>query len=511
MDPVPDRLNLAQHCLGLGPAHPRDPDEVALVVVHAGVDPRADAERWTFRQLDLAVRSCARALSDSGFEPGERIVLRMGNTAEFPILWFGAMAAGLVAVPTSSQLTAEEAGWIAADSGAVAVAGDLPIDSPVPRIGSAQVREWALRGRPGRYAPTSAQDPAFLVYTSGTTAEPKGVLHAHRSVWGRRPMYAGWHDMRPGDVVLHAGALNWTYTLGVGLTDPWAVGATAVVYAGERDPGVWQRIVKAFGATVFAAVPGVYRQWLRAGVDAASLRSLRHALAAGEALSPTLRQEWVAATEVEIHEALGMSEISTFVSSGPTVPARAGSPGRAQPGRRIAVLPLDGGQTPCAPGTSGLLAVHRSDPGLMLGYWRRPDEDAATMRGDWFVTGDVVHLDGDGYMHHHGRNDDVITALGHRVSPLEVERVLEAHPAVADVAVAEAVVREGVSVVAAFVVPADPDAPEGLDPEPILAHARSHLAAYKCPRQITWVDSLPRTANGKVLRRSLAVRAALPE
>lgn len=511
LEPVPTRLNLAEHCLGLGAGSPRDPAATALVVVRDRTDPAAGAQSWTFAELDAAVRACAKGLSDIGIRVGDRVLLRLGNVAEFPIAWFGAMATGAVAVPTSSQLTSEEACWIAGDSGAVAILGDLPADSALPRVATATIREWVAGGEQAAYRDTDLDEPAFLVYTSGTSADPKGVLHAHRSVWGRRPMYAGWHDMRAGDVVLHAGALNWTYTLGVGLTDPWAVGAGAVVYGGERDPGVWQRIIETFGASVFAAVPGVYRQWLRAGVRREALGTLRHALVAGEALTPALREDWVSRTGVELHEALGMSEISTFVSSGPAVPARAGSPGRAQPGRRIAVLPVNGGESPCAAGESGLLAVHRSDPGLMLGYWQRPEEDAATRRGEWFVTSDLVHLDADGYVHHHGRNDDVITALGHRVSPLEVERVLERHPAVAEVAVAEAVVREGVSVVAAFVVPSDPDAPGGMDPEPLLAHAREHLAGYKCPRAIVWVAGLPRTANGKVLRRALSARVAPPE
>lgn len=503
MEVLPERLNLAEHCLGLGPGSPRDRDAVALVVVHDGEHPRQGAQRWTFGELDAAVRACAHGLIRLGLAPGDRLLLRLGNVAEFPILFFGAIAAGLIAVPTSAQLTAEEAGWIARDSGAVMVAGDLPADSTLPRITIGRVRHWVRSGQQAAYRPTAGGEPAFLVYTSGTTAEPKGVLHAHRSVWGRRPMYPGWHAMACGDVVAHAGALNWTYTLGVGLTDPWAVGACAVVYAGRRDPAVWQRIVRDYRASIFAAVPGVYRQWLRTGVDPVELASLRRVLTAGEALTPGLHREWLGRTGIDMYEALGMSEISTFVSSGPDVPVRPGSPGRAQPGRRVAVLPVKGGNDPCEVGEVGLLAVHRSDPGLMLGYWQRPDEDAATTRGEWFVTSDVVDIDADGYVHHHGRADDVITALGYRVSPAEVERVLERHPAIAEVAVTEALVRDGVHVVAAFVVPADPDAPGGLDAASVLSFAAEHLAAYKCPREIRWVDALPRTANGKIIRRAL--------
>jgi acetyl-CoA synthetase len=504
----PARFNLARHCLSTGVVRP--PDKEALVVVHDAGEPARGAERWTFGELERAAIATGHGLLAAGLEPGDRVVLRLGNTADFPIAWLGCMAAGLIGVPTSSQLTAEEVEFVVADSGARAVAGSVgpALTSGPPLITTDDLARWRREGDHAAYrdfAVTEADEPAFLVYTSGTSGRPKGVLHAHRSAWGRRPMYAGWSGLRPDDTMLHAGALNWTYTLGVGLTDPWAIGARAVVHARRRDPSVWGRIIEETGATVFAAVPGVYRQWLRAGVDLEAIRSLRHGLTAGEALAPSLLEEWRAATGRELFESLGMSEVSTFISSGPGVPVRPGSPGRPQEGRRVAVLPSGDGAgdrtEPVPAGEVGVLAVHRSDPGMMLGYWNRPDEHP--WRGEWFVTADAVHVDEDGYVHHHGRVDDILNAGGYRVSPLEVEHVLVQHPAVADVAVVESVVREGVSIIAAYAVPADPDAEEGLDAAAVLAFAREHLAAYKCPKELVWVGSLPRTANGKLQRGSL--------
>jgi acyl-coenzyme A synthetase/AMP-(fatty) acid ligase len=162
------------------------------------------------------------------------------------------------------------------------------------------------------------------------------------------------------------------------------------------------------------------------------------------------------------------------------------------------VDPADGND-PLPTGQTGLLAVHRSDPGLMLRYWERPAEDAQAWRGDWFVGGDLAHLDSDGYVIHHGRADDVLNAGGYRVSPQEVERVLAGAPGVADVGVAEVTVRDGVRVVGAFVVPE----PGGCDPEAVQAYAARALATYKVPRVVRLVDELPRTANGKLLRREL--------
>ncbi len=528
---------MARYCLGTG--SPRDPGHVGLLVVHDHADPLAGAERWTYAELREAVLACAAGLLGHGIQPGERLLLRMGNTSDYALLFFGALAAGIVAVPTSAQLTAEEVGFLLADSGASAIALSPQLDlatGSLLRVAPDDVARW-LRHRPaprvdhlggddGRaggpadgqpyerraddrdgFADTDAEDPAFLVYTSGATGVPKGVLHAHRSAWGRRPMYAGWYGIGPSDVVVHAGAFNWTYTLGVGLTDPWANGATAVVYDGERDAAVWPRIIEAVGATMFAGVPGVFRQVLARGeVEQHDLRTLRHGLTAGEALAPSLWAQWRQRTGTELYEALGMSEISTFVSCGPAVPTKPGSPGRPQEGRRVGVLPVEGGTAPVPMGQRGLLAVHRSDPGLMLHYWNRPQEQAAAFRGEWFVSEDLVHIDEDGYVIHHGRADDVMTSMGYRVSPLEVEHCLAQHPAVADVAVTEVEVRDGVRIITAFVVP-NPAGVTGRDTahdgEALLAHARAHLAAYKCPRRVVFVPTLPRTANGKLVRREL--------
>ncbi len=503
----PTRFNMARYCLEV--AARATPEKVALIVVsdaHASVD---RAERWTYSQLNDAVKRVAAGLRGLGLATGDRLMIRMGNTSDYALLFFGAIAAGCVPLPSSAQLTEEEADFLLADSGArmLAMTEELAIRSPpgVRVLGPADVAALRARYEPLDYADTAADAPAFLIYTSGTTGQPKGVLHAQRSAWGRRPMYQGWYGIRPDDVILHAGAFNWTYTLGVGLTDPWANGATAVLYNGPRDVTVWPLLMAKFRATLFAAVPGLYRQILKYNdLNAFDLSSLRHGLTAGEALSTALLEQWRATTGKELYEALGMSECSTYVSSSPSVPVRPGSPGKPQTGRCVAALPVEGGEEPLPPGETGLLAVHRGDPGLMLGYWHRPEEEALVYRGPWFLGGDLVHFDADGYMIYHGRNDDVMNAMGYRVSPLEVEHCLSKHPAVAEVAVTELRVGEGVSVIAAFVVPRDPDEPAGIDAAPLLAYAHEHLAAYKCPREIIFTDSLPRTANGKVRRRDLA-------
>lgn len=499
--PVPARFNLARYCLAEN-ARLR-PSATALTVVGD------EAElRWTYGELDRKVRSLAAGLASLGRPMGSRVMIRMGNEANAALAYFAAQAAGLAPLLASSQLTFEEADFLLKDCGASILALGAAFEDEDHRTENAAVLRGADLARLAAfppladYADTGANDPAYLVYTSGTTSRPKGVLHAHRAAWGRRPMHEHWMGLVAGDVMLHAGSMNWTYTLGVGIVDPLSAGAAAVLYNGHPDPAVWPRLIEEHRATIFAAVPGVYRQILKYGApQGRDLSSLRHCLSAGAALPESLREEWRARTGKEIYEAFGMSEISTFVSCSPTTPIRPGSPGKPQPGRVVAALPREGGTEPLPPGETGVLAVRRDEPGLMLGYWNRPEEEKEAFRGDWFVAGDLVEFDPDGYMHHHGRADEVMNAGGYRVSPAEVEKCLLAFPGVADAAAAERPGRDKDStIIKAYAVMREG---ETQDEAAILAHCGEHLAAYKRPRSVVFLDALPRNANGKLARSSL--------
>jgi acyl-coenzyme A synthetase/AMP-(fatty) acid ligase len=499
----PPRFNMARYSIGRAAA--ANPDKAALVVVS---DPEASApaELLTYAALDDAVRRIAAGLADLGLARGDRLLIRLENTSAFALLFFGAIAGGFVPIPASTQLTEREADFLRNDSGAELVA--LSVDLPEPSGGRrvrclrpADVAALIGHARRGDYADTAADEPAFLIYTSGTTSQPKGVLHGHRSAWGRRPMYRGWYGIGQDDRVLHAGAFNWTYTLGVGLTDPWANGATAIVYTGDKNPTYWPRLIARHDATIFAAVPSLYRQILKyAAPTPADLGRLRHGLIAGEKPPAGLFDDWHAATGRQLYEAFGMSELSTYVSCAPGIERKPDFIGPAQAGRAVAILPVDGGTDPLPRGEEGLIAIHRSDPGLMLGYWQRPKEEAEVMRGDWFVGSDLGVMDEAGYIAHRGRANDIMKALGYRVSPQEVEAALAEHPAVAEVACTEVQVRADVSVIGAFIV-CRPGATA--TPQAIKDFAAARLAAYKCPREVAFVDSLPRTANGKLKRNAL--------
>ena len=499
---VPKRFNLARYCLAENAR--LHGEKIALTVV--GDD---HVQRWSYAQLDIKVRQLAAGFKSLNLKPGAHIMIRMGNEANAALAYFAAIAAGYVAFLASAQLTFDEAAFLLQDSESAAlVLGASFSHEHYKSSGVTVITPQALEAlflcEPiADYADTSAQDPAYLVYTSGTTSRPKGVLHAHRAAWGRRPMLTHWTGLRAEDVMLHAGAINWTYTLGVGVVDPLSVGAATVLYNGKPDPSVWPRLIERYGVSVFAAVPGVFRQILKYGaLEQFDLSSLRHGLSAGAALPPNLSLEWRKRTGKEIFEAFGMSEISTFISTGPQTSLKTDSPGKAQPGRVVAALPIEDGCIPLDSGQTGLLAIQRDDPGMMLGYWKRPEEEQQAFRGDWFVSGDLVEFDEDGYMWRHGRADEVMNAGGFRVSPAEVEKCLLSFPNVAEAAVAERAGRDGeTTIIKAFIVMRDA-APT--DESAILAHCHSHLATYKRPKAVVFLEALPRNANGK-LKRDLLV------
>ena len=496
-------MNLARYCLTRAAPVP---DKTALEVVGVG---GALLETWSYGALTRQVLAVAEGLRARDLARGDRILLRIGHSSDFPLLFFGAIAGGFVPVPTSAQLTAQETGLILSDSGARLLVHDgkttLPDDGMCDVLGPEGIEELK-NGSPGPFADTAPDDPAFLIYTSGTSGRPKGVLHAQRAAAARRPMDRGWYGIGPDDRLLHAGAFNWTYTLGAGLMDPWANGATSVVYDGARDPEVWPALLTASRATLFAAVPSLYRRILKYGaVTPTSFPELRHGLTAGEALAEGLYRDWKTRSGRELYEALGMSEISTYLSCGPEVPVRPGSPGKPQAGRKVAILrETDETGALAAVEETGLLAVHRDEPGLMLRYWNNPRETEDAFRGDWFLTGDRARADKDGYYWYEGRADDLMNAFGYRVAPEEVERVLATEPQVQEVAVTAVPAREGVSLITAFVVPKDPAA---FDADRLADHARAHLAEYKRPKIYKELDSLPRTPSGKVRRAALKQRS----
>lgn len=524
---IPEYFNIGVACTD---AHLDTPRANQIAVI-CDDDVRGD-RALTYAQLADQTSRFAQLLRDLGLCAGDRVVVRLRNCIEYPIVFLGALKAGVLPVPTSPMLTADELRFVLGDSTAVAIVTDLDSCEAVGSslVGWGDVRLLIVTddsndstdqkdrihlkraldeiSRCAPPHPTRAEDPAYLVYTSGSSGHPKGVLHAHRSLIGRQPSSEYWFDFLPaGERILHAGKYNWTYVLGTGMMDPLYRGHTAIVHDGTIDAMLWPMLIRKHQATTFIAVPTVYRQILQhTPFDRSAVPSLRHCMCAGEALSGEVLTQWRERFGLEIYEGLGMTECSYYISHTRQRPIRSEATGFAQPGHDVKLLDPDTlGEV--APDEEGMLCIPRTDPALMLRYWNQPDETARCFKGDWFLTGDYARRDADGYIYFLGRKDDLINTFGYRVSPHEVERVLKEHPHVADAAAVGEEVAPGKILVAAHVIRRPASA---LSCEALLHFAAERLASYKVPRVIHFTDHLPRTRNGKVLRRALRAPAAVP-
>ena len=518
---IPKYFNIGVACTD---AHLDTPVASRVAVV---VDDDASGVRQaTFAELAERTSRFAELLRELGVGVGDRVLIRLPNCLEYPIVFLGAMKRGAIPVPTSTLLTAEELVYLATDSGATAIVTDRQswnaMWGTLERVGSlthvllagagdaaaaSRLRVLDLAGglagirHSGRPHLSRAEAPAYLVYTSGTTGYPKGVLHAHRALLGRQPSSTYWFDFRSdGDRVMHSGKFNWTYVLGTGLMDPLYRGHTAIVHEGTSDAGVWPALIAKHAATMFIGVPTIYRQIVQktrfAGSD---VPSLRHCMCAGEHLSDEVLAAWHERFGLDVYEGLGMTECSYYLCQTKKRPIRPGSAGFAQPGHDVKLLDPETWRE-VGPGEEGMLCIPRKDPALMLGYWNRPDETGASFHGDWFLTGDYARRDDDGYVWFLGRRDDLINSFGYRVSPHEIERVLKDHPEVADAAAVGEEVSADKVLVVAYVTPR---AGSPVTPDDLVRYARSRLAEYKAPRIVYLVDDLPRTRNGKIQRRAL--------
>ncbi|WP_020182480.1 acyl-CoA synthetase [Methylotenera sp. 1P/1] len=492
----------------------------------------------TFAELALRTDQFAQVLRNLGVKVGDRVLIRLPNSLDYPIAFLGAMKMGAISVPTSTLLTAEEVAYLAKDSGATVLVTDAAawnvmagqITQNAADIANlnhvlvtqlenvTEVKAAALNVQRledcmlaiDKIAPahtTKADDPAYLVYTSGTTGYPKGVLHAHRALLGRQPAAKFWfnYSEQIQDRIMHSGKFNWTYVLGTGLMDPLYLGKTVIVHEGKNDAQKWLDLIQKHQATIFIGVPTIYRQLIqKTSATQADIPSLRHYMSAGEHLSDEVLAQWRDRFGLDIYEAVGMSEFSYYLSQSKYRPIRPGSAGFPQPGHEIHLLNPETMQ-PVTVGEEGMICVKDHDPGLFLSYWNLEEETAKYKHDGYFFTGDYAKYDADGYIWFLGRKDDIIKSFGYRVSPYEIERVYKGHPAVADCAAVGEELEKDKLLVVIYVIP-KPDA--AVTPDDLLTYGKQHLAAYKSPKTVYLAKDFPRTKNGKILRKDISPNIA---
>ena len=521
---TPEFLNIGQACTSRHLGTEKE-NELAMIIE----DSDLGSSEITYKELSKQSDQFVNFLDSINVQVRDRVLICLKNSLAYPIAFFGCIKRGAIAVPTSTLLSGSEVKYLAMDSQAKALvlslasyAGLLPyiemmdnlehvivagIDSvdslEKPKGVTVHSLAQILKetdDTPNHYDSKSGE-PAYLVYTSGTTGFPKGVLHSHRSLIGRSPASQYWFSFEGQERIMHSGKFNWTYVLGSALMDPLYHGHTVVAYEGKNSPDIWINLIKQHKCTIFIGVPTIYRQIIqKTEFTLDDCPSLRHCMSAGEHLSSEMITAWQDRFKQDIYEAIGMSEFSYYISHSKFRPIRPGSAGFVQPGHKVKLLNPETLEE-VGPEEEGMICIAEDDPGLFLEYWQLEEETRKARRNGYFFTGDYAKRDEDGYIWFVGRKDDIINTFGYRVSPHEIERVMKTHPMVADCVAFGLDVAAGKTIVAiAILAHGEVSAEQEAE---ILQYGQSNLARYKSPKQLFVMDEYPKTKNGKVLRKQL--------
>ncbi|EIF30412.1 acyl-CoA synthetase/AMP-acid ligase [Burkholderia sp. Ch1-1] len=493
-------------------------------------DPESNATRYTFDELKALSDRFANALLAAGAQRGDRIGIFLSQSVETAIAHLAAYKAGMVAVPLFALFGVDAIEHRLGDSGAVALITDHggvqkvgEIRAALPSLRNvfsvdidqdngdphAPVRSFwhALRSAPAGFMPadTGADDPAVIIYTSGTTGKPKGALHGHRVLPGHLPGVEMSQQGFPAHATLIWTPADWAWIGGLFdvLLPSWHHGVPVLARRFAKFDGEAAFDLMARHAVSHTFLPPTALKMMR-GVERPERWSLalRSVASGGESLGEELIGWGRKALGVTINEFYGQTECNVVVSSCAALfEPRFGAIGRAVPGHRVAIVDMDGNELP--PGAIGDIAVAAPDPVMFLGYWGNEAATREKFRGKFLVTGDLGTCDADGFIRFVGRGDDVITSAGYRIGPASIEDSLLRHPAVSMAAVIGAPDRERTEIVMAFVVLNPGFVGDAALVREIQQHVKTRLAAHEYPREIRFVDSLPLTATGKVIRKAL--------
>jgi benzoate-CoA ligase family protein len=476
-------------------------------------------ERLTYAHVQRQTWRASNALRSLDVRREERVVLVVNDEPAFPAWFLGAMRAGVVPVPLSTMLTPKELGTIVDDAGAgvvvvsdeyapsvAAIAEQAPALRAVVVVGDAEpdtalaVHRWSDFDDESEALPanTRAESPGFWLYSSGTTGIPKGVMHRHIDLKATAETYArSVLGITEGDRCYSVAKLFFAFGLGNGLTFPFSVGASVVLDPARPTPAGVAQTLATHQPTLFFASPGFCAAMLDAEVPVEAVSSVRMGVTAGEALPGELYRRFTERYGVPVLDGIGSTEALHIFLSNHLGHERPGTSGTPVEGYRVKLLDDEGNEITEAD-TPGYLYI--SGESVATGYWCRTDATRAAFNGEWMRTGDVYTRSDDGYWTFLGRNNDMIKTGGIWVSPAEVENVLIQHPDVLEAAVVGSRDDRGLETTVAFVVPRTGHT---IEPAAIDAHCRQQMAGFKRPRTVIVVDSLPKTATGKIQRFAL--------
>ncbi len=482
----------------------------------------ASGETAEFRFSDISRLSCrmASALAAGGVAKGDRVIVMLPRIPEWQIAMIACVRLGAIAIPCIEMLTARDVAYRVQNSGAKAVicraeqiekfadvGGEVEVRIAIG--GAAGWTSWTEAMAAGRDTFSSPvigiEDPALMYYTSGSTGNPKGVLHAARALYVWRMEAYMWLDLEPGDRIWCTADTGWSKAGTSVLWGPWSCGATAFFYDGPFAPVERLRLLAKHKVSVFCASSTEILRLVNEAIGAYDLSALRRTVSAGEAMSPVGAERWQKATGSLVAEAYGQTEALMMVLNYPSEPVRLGSMGRPQPGLDIDIVDDEGRRL--SVGEEGHVALKAPSPHLMLGYWQEPERSEQCFitgpEGRWYLSGDRGTRDADGYLWYAGRADDIINSAGYRIGPLEVENALQEHPSVLECAVVPSPDVERGEIVKAFIVLKDGFAPSDTLARALQDHVKAVTAPYKYPRSVEFIAEIPKTVTGKIRRRTL--------
>ena len=518
---IPADYNVAIDCLD---RHTALRDKVALLYE----DDEGNTARYTFAQMIEASNRFANALRGLGIGRGDVVAVHTPQRPETAIAHMGIYRLGAIALPISKLFGPDAIQYRLENSSAKAILMEPETVGKmdgVDRKGLPNFKHVIVAGKaPGALSfddlmskgastftmeKSSAEDPVLLMYTSGTTGNPKGVLHVARYVLGHNGIDYSYNYLRDGDLYYSPADWAWAGGLLDGLLAIWPYGIPVLAYRSKArfDPDVTFKLLEKYGASVGLYPPTALKVLREVKSPREKYRQLklRCIVSGAEPVSPQLAK-WVdEELQVEFNQGFGQTEANYFIGTCSAVEkARLEPLGKPYPGHEVAIVSQDG--EVLKPGTTGEIAIRRDSPVVMREYWKNPNAMSEKFKGEWCMTGDLGHMDDEGYVYFQGRNDDVIKSSGYRIGPSEIEAKIMEHACVASCAVIGVPDPQRGQAIKAFIKLLPGFSPSENLIKEIQVHVKTRLAAHEAPREFEFLEDFPSTVTGKIMRRELRAR-----
>lgn len=506
----------------------KDPDRLAMV----HVDDAEVRREYSFGFFSEESSRLANALAQLGIGRGDKVMIILHRRVEFWTTMLALHKLGALGVPSPALLTAKDIAYRINFASIKGVIVDISVRETVeaaqpecPSLavmimagldqaqgnwhGFAQICAQAAPEYPRPDNAPGGEDPATIFFSSGTTGQPKMVLHSFTYPFGHVMTGTYWHDLEPGDLHLTVADTGWGKSLWGKFYGQWMAGGVVFVwdYRGKFEPARLLKIITAHKVTTFCAPPTIYRFLVREDLSQYDFSALRHCTTAGELLNDSVFAAWLEKLGLPIYEGYGQTETTLQIATFPFMKPKAGSIGKPCPGWDVALLDDQG--EPCPPGVEGEICIRiqpKRPVGLFSCYLQDETKTQSVMVGDYYHTGDKAWMDEDGYFWFLGRIDDLIKSSGYRIGPFEVESALVSHPAVIEAAVTGVPDPDRGQVVKATIILAPGyTGSEALTKE-LQNHVKKVTAPYKYPRLIDYVSELPKTISGKIKRAEIRAK-----